>query len=101
MEGLAVGILLTVFGYSVYPICLIVFNKKIPEKKIWKKALWNSVIVYILFCVLHLFLDGETANATAACTWFFIVRWVLKKSVLMIKKKQDLRVNMESCIRNF
>lgn len=85
------SIILTAIAYLIYPLFLIVRKEELSEKRITKRAIWNSVIVHILFIFFHLLLDGEDANATAAVTWFFIVRWLLKKYCLARSEEARLR----------
>ena len=86
-----IGIFNSAVLYLAYPVFLIIRKRELSEKKARKIAIRNSIVVYLLFVFLHLVTDGETANATAAITWYFIVKWMLKKFCLAKTEEAKLR----------
>ena len=77
--SLIISILLTGIFYLAFPLFLIIRKTRMNEKKARKIAIWNSIIVFIVFTIIHILTDGKTANPTAALTWFFIVQAILNK----------------------
>ena len=70
-------ILLTVILYMGVPVIILIFRGKMDKKKAKKIALWNSVIVGLLFCVITTEAGG-TWSAGPAVLYYFINLAILK-----------------------
>ena len=90
---LLVGLLLTAICYMIYPFIRVCIMKKQYDKKQAKKmALWNSIIVGMIFCIaLAITNYNATWNAGPAVLYYLINQsiWVSKK------KKNENQNNKE------
>jgi hypothetical protein len=70
--------ILTIFVYLLVPILSLGINggKKFDEKKAKKIALWNSIIVGFIFCVLTIN-SGSAWSAAPALFYYFINKKLL------------------------
>lgn len=90
------GVLLTFVCYTAYPfITTKVKRKKYNKKECQKMAMWNSIIVGFIFCVITAIFDSNaTWSAGPAFLYYWINKdlWVDKSK----KKKSNQRKKEES-----
>ena len=91
MEEIILWIIITCLAYLFFPGILILTKKKFSKKKAKVISVINSVIVFVLFSMLHLLSDGNTANEKAAVTWGFICYWILKSKCTYKTDEEILR----------
>ncbi len=77
---LITSLLLTAFFYMAFPVIRLLLNHGQFERKTAKKiALWNSIIVGAIFCVLTPVLGGGAWNAAPAILYYWINKALLTK----------------------
>jgi len=75
-----ISLLLTVVAYLAFPlISLLINGGKFPKKKAHKIALWNSIVLGLIFCIATIEIsDGNsTWNAGPAFLYYWINRAIL------------------------
>lgn len=85
MEGLAGGIILTIFAYLLVPLIFIKKSldsgKKYPKKKIKRIVIINCVIVWFIFRIIT-FLGYGSGSGSAVILWGYVGYWLMKKICL-------------------
>ena len=102
--NIIVPILLTACSYMFFPVVSMIYNHKRYEKeKAQKIALWNSIIVGMLFCILTIELseNAMTWNAAPAVLYYWINRALLTKDDKTNKKikKETYSVKYKMCVK--
>jgi len=75
-----ISLLLTVVAYLAFPLIRLLINGgKFPKKKAHKIALWNSIVLGLIFCIATIEIsDGNsTWNAGPAFLYYWINRAIL------------------------
>lgn len=79
--GILIGIILTAIAYMTYPLIRLAINKgKFERKKGHRIALWNSIIVGIVFSIVTFLLGAGAWSAAPA----FLYYWI-NKSIISYK----------------
>ncbi len=91
MQYIIIDLLITIFGFMIYPFIRIVLMKKVyTEKEAKRMILWNSIIVGIIFFIIVYITTGPNAASLApAFFWYYINEevWVSRFVVLKDEKK--------------
>lgn len=97
--SIILSILITAVAYLLYPLLLVFGKSKLTEKQIKKSSRRNSIIVFILFLILHIMInDGGTPNMVAAVFWYYIVKWILTKNCLIEPEEPVKEIVLETPI---
>ncbi len=81
MEGFLVSWILTIFGYLLVPILVILKGKKYPKKKLKRIVIINGVVVWLIFSIIIINAGGDSAGASVLL-YSYIGYWLLKKKCL-------------------
>ncbi len=74
--------ILTVFGYLLVPIIIVLLRKKYSAKKIRKIIIINCIIVWFLFRILEIELGNDPSMGSAVFLWGAIGYLILRKYCL-------------------
>ncbi len=86
-DVIMVGLIITGCAYLIFPICYRCANGKVNSKLANKIAIWNSVVVILIFCILR--------SAITLFQTFFgsfgpaILYYFINKAILSEKAKND------------
>lgn len=86
------NIFITGFVYELIPlIARFCFKDKYSKKEAIKATISNSILVYIIFSSVHLFLlkDGKIANINAAWIWGIISYYIIPKEERSAKSDEQ------------
>ena len=89
MEALLLDLILTIFGYMLVPVIIIIRGKKYPLKKLKTIAIVNGLVVWFIFTIIIINAGGESANASVIL-YSLIGYWLMKKKCLEEEKKEDI-----------
>ena len=79
-SSIFLSILLTAVAYMAFPLIRLLINGgKFPKKKAHTIALWNSIVLGLIFCIVTIELsEGNTTwNAAPAVLYYWINRAIL------------------------
>lgn len=87
--SIIVALSITIFSYMSIPIILLIINKKKFElEKAKKIALWNSIIVALIFIIINLSMDNKV-NLVPPFIYYYINIALLSKKTKKSFKKSD------------
>lgn len=87
--ALTVNFIITAFLYMMLPIISIFIDKKgYTKKELLTFVVSNSVLVYAIFFVIHIFKnDGQVPNMYASILYAFLNYGILHKNIKVDKEK--------------
>ncbi len=106
--SIVIDLILTIFGYLIYPFVRIVIMKhKYTEKQVKNMILWNSIIVGLIFAIITYSLYGSNTttnviNFAPALLYYYIncALWVprfkSKGDNSSVSKKESTKANNEN-----
>ena len=74
-------LILTLFGFLLVPVIVVMGTKKYPKAKLKKIAIINGVVVWLLFSIIIINAGGTGAGASGIL-WSFVGYWLMKKKCL-------------------
>lgn len=92
------GIILTLISYMGFPVIKLIINRgKFTSYRAKKIALWNSVVVGAVFCVLTFVVNGTQVvwNAAPAVLYYFINLAILEQ-----RKVKNNETFMQSIVKD-
>ena len=100
LASVFLNLILTIIAYMVFPLIRLWINHGKFEKKRAKKiALWNSIVVGAIFCIVTVSGDsGSTWNAAPAFLYYWINCVVLTDKNAPLESKQ--KANIENTSSN-
>lgn len=76
-------LVVTVFFYLLVPVIFCVRKKSFTKKQINKIVFINGAVVWFIFRILTLALNGEPSSGATVLLWSAVAYWLLKKNCLI------------------
>ena len=80
------SILITAIAYLLIPVIIILTGKKLKEKAIIAIIIINCIVIWFVFRIIQIELNGEPSTGAAAFLWGAIGYWLMKKICLSSKQ---------------
>ena len=85
--SLVFNLVVTVFFYLLVPVIFCVRKKSFTKKQINKIVFINGAVVWFIFRILTLAINGEPSSGATVLLWSAVAYWLLKKNCL--KEAED------------
>ena len=86
MIGLIIDLVLTVFGYLIFPIIYLFGTGRVERSKAKKIALINSIVCAIIFSIIRYVISGDfSISIPVGVGYYFLVRAILTDKSLSEK----------------
>ena len=77
-----IDLIVTIFGYLLVPMMLVIVGKKYSWRTIRKIAIINSIVVWVIFRIITTKMTGESGNSYALILWGYVGYWIMNKKCL-------------------
>ena len=88
--GILLDLVLTAFFYLLVPAVFCWLGKSFTKKQINKIVIINGAIIWFIFRIVSIELNGEPGTGAAVFLWSAVAHWLLKKCCLMEDKDEKV-----------